>query len=99
MEKWEYKTIDLTTWRQIADINVDYELNRLGDQGWQLVQIIAVENSKLFYFKRKKLYPLEMKDDKCFCGHHDYEHHSSGCSKCTCGLSNLQVLRETFIPA
>lgn len=47
MKKYEYKTITLGL--------CDYlDLNKLGDEGWEMCGVINVEYKTTFYFKREK---------------------------------------------
>lgn len=43
MEKWEYKVVDL------RPIEAEEELNRLGEEGWQFVQVQGTR----YYFARQ----------------------------------------------
>lgn len=53
--KWQYKIE--------VDLNEEYELNKLGKKGWELIIVVSdmwenerkgsVENTKIYYFKRK----------------------------------------------
>ena len=64
MEKWEYKSVKLETegfLGGILDINdFDYELNKLGEQGWELVSCFTTNKSQgesreaIAVFKRRK---------------------------------------------
>jgi len=44
MQEWEYKIVQINNRREL-------ELNRLGEQGWELV---AVDELGYYYFKRPK---------------------------------------------
>ena len=45
MNTWEYKTF----------INVNAaDLNKLGNEGWELVTVVQTSSYKMFYFKREK---------------------------------------------
>lgn len=50
--KWEYRTIKLDAegWfdRQVNFEFLDSELNRLGEEGWELVNVIYVVNNSAF---------------------------------------------------
>ncbi len=47
--KWEYVTVDLE-----HNFEEDVELEKLGDDGWELVTVVPWKTSELktFYFKR-----------------------------------------------
>ena len=46
MDKWEYKTIS-------ANLLQDSELNKLGQQGWEMAGISASANGRVAVMKRK----------------------------------------------
>ena len=49
MKKWEYKT------ERLAGVQVDSQLNFLGEQGWELVQVIyQPQDSYPFFCIMKK---------------------------------------------
>lgn len=64
MEKWEYQSIKLETEGLMGGIvkvkDLDYELNRLGEQGWELVSCFSTNEANgrsrevIAIFKRKK---------------------------------------------
>lgn len=64
MEKWEYKTIKVELKGFLGGIlkteDFDYELNRLGEQGWELVSCFSTNAAEgysrdaIAVFKRKK---------------------------------------------
>jgi Domain of unknown function (DUF4177) len=49
MQKWEYKVITV-----FKAISKDTELNALGEQGWELVEIYVFSMGLYYYFKRPK---------------------------------------------
>lgn len=42
MKRWEYKIINIRSENYRLDPNQDVELNRLGEEGWELVSITAI---------------------------------------------------------
>ncbi len=64
MEKWEYKTIKVELKGFLGGIlkteDFDYELNKLGEQGWELVSSFSTNAAEgysrdaIAVFKRKK---------------------------------------------
>jgi len=64
MDRWEYKTIKFglkgLTGGKLETEDFDYELNKLGDQGWELVSCFTSNASNgysrdaIAVFKRKK---------------------------------------------
>lgn len=48
-QKWKYRTLKLDTqgWleRQVSFEFLDTNLNKLGDEGWELVNVIYLENT------------------------------------------------------
>lgn len=64
MEKWEYKTIKVELKGFLGGIlkteDFDYELNKLGEQGWELVSCFSTNAAEgysrdtIAVFKRKK---------------------------------------------
>lgn len=49
MPKWEYRIITV-----FSAISKEAELNALGEQGWELVEIYAFSMGLYYYFKRRK---------------------------------------------
>lgn len=66
MEKWEYKSIKVEPKGMMGGIleieNFDYELNKLGEQGWELVSCFSTNAGQgysreaIAVFKRSKKY-------------------------------------------
>lgn len=64
LEKWEYKTIKVEPKGMMGGIldieGFDYELNKLGEQGWELVSCFSTNASNgysreaIAVFKRRK---------------------------------------------
>lgn len=64
MEKWEYVSVKVETKGALGGIldirEFDYELNKLGEQGWELVSCISTNagygksREVIAVFKRKK---------------------------------------------
>ena len=65
MDKWEYKTVklDTTTWigsGNIEETQLDDQMNRLGNEGWELVSALdtnatgGISKYIVTIFKRKK---------------------------------------------
>jgi hypothetical protein len=64
LEKWEYKTIKVEPRGMMGGIleieEFDYELNKLGEQGWELVSCFSTNASNgysreaIAVFKRRK---------------------------------------------
>lgn len=64
MEKWEYQTIKIETKGIMGGIleieNFDYQLNRLGEQGWELVSCFTTSTGQgssreaVAVFKRRR---------------------------------------------
>lgn len=64
MEKWEYKTIKVELKGFLGGIlkteDFDYELNRLGEQGWELISCFSTNAAEgysrdaIAVFKRRK---------------------------------------------
>ena len=52
-EKWEYRTRLVSDPGNAEQIDI---LNEFGDLGWELVQVLILQNSSTyrFYFKRRK---------------------------------------------
>lgn len=47
MEQWEYKTV--------LEFTIHIDLNKYGQDGWELVTILMLANGEIYYyFKRKK---------------------------------------------
>jgi len=42
MKKWEYKIINLRSENYRIDPNYEAELNKQGDEGWEIVAIAAI---------------------------------------------------------
>jgi len=45
MQKWEYKIVKVAT---------EAELNRLGEEGWELISVTLYVSYYTFFFKRPK---------------------------------------------
>ena len=57
MDKWEYTQIWLGTMHDEVIHDNSKKFEELGDSGWELVQIIAMQRHSIAIFKRRK-YPL-----------------------------------------
>lgn len=55
MTKWEYHTIQTT---EHGIVKKDH-LTQLGEEGWELVTVIALFHANVFYFKREKIEKAE----------------------------------------
>lgn len=56
--KWEYHTIQTT---EHAIVKKDH-LTKLGEEGWEMVTVVALFHANIFYFKRQKTEKVEAVD-------------------------------------
>ena len=55
MKKWDYHTIHI----QDNTIVKKSHLVELGEQGWELVNVLALFHANIYYFKREKIEKVE----------------------------------------
>tara|TARA_B100000965_G_C19577014_1_gene751775 strand:+ start:1110 stop:1337 length:228 start_codon:yes stop_codon:yes gene_type:complete len=72
MDKWEYEVISLTirdpgytsASKKISENSIKKDLNRLGRQGWEMVQTVSRYKHEYIILKRKQEIVTDKKKEK-----------------------------------
>jgi len=59
MKKWEYDYKHVLA----GSIIKKTMLNELGSEGWELISVVALSTSNIYYFKREKVEKVDPVDD------------------------------------
>lgn len=59
MKKWEYDYVKINAGSVINMVR----LNDLGNDGWELINVLAIPEANIYYLKKEKFEKMEPVDD------------------------------------